>query len=169
MTEINPYQSPEAETQSTEPRRPEPGVGIWRKGQMLIVHREARLPNICLKTGRPADRRILETVRWTTWNDSGEYFIDLPFTNRWWRRHVVFFRFAVAWHVLSVAFLFGGAVLWPLNWIDPNLVFVAMAIVGATLWGIAGNPVRFKKVTETHLHLMGISRKVLNRFPEWPA
>src|SRR5262245_20300823 len=70
-SDINPYASP------TIPGGYDPsgvpGVGVWRDGEMLVVHSQATLPFICIETGEPAFGYRAFVLDWT-------YSFDL------WRR-----------------------------------------------------------------------------------
>ena len=168
MTEINPYQSPLAD--SVPPKKPSPEVGIWRKGSRLMVHRDARLPDICLKTGRPADRRISKKVHWITWLDDGDYFVELPVSNRWWRRHVLYFRIALVVGIAGIGMMLISSVF-ESELIRGSLIFGSLAPAGASLlllwkWG---SFIDIKHGTQTHVFLARVHRDVLNRFPKWPG
>jgi len=170
MTEINRYQSPLADS-----GKPVPGVSIWRKGSRLMVHRDARLPDICLKTGKPADRRISKRVVWMEWDEGGEYEIELPINNQWWRRHVILFRLSAGTLLASLVIQAGIGMAYRLEppldayvgyasmiWLP--LLFVSVVSAFATGW----LPV-VRKSTRTHAYLSGVHRDVLDRFPEWPG
>jgi len=38
--------------------------GIWSDGKMLVVHKQAKLPLICVKTNEPAEKTIQRTFYW---------------------------------------------------------------------------------------------------------
>lgn len=63
MSEINPYASPLShERAGAIPA--EPG-GIWRDGPLLVIHRDAVLPDRCIKCNLPAGgRRLMRTLYW---------------------------------------------------------------------------------------------------------
>ena len=57
---LNPYAAPVA----AEPgKRPEV-VGTWRDGSLLVMHRRATLPELCIVTGAPTKQRHWQTLRW---------------------------------------------------------------------------------------------------------
>jgi hypothetical protein len=45
----------------------EAGVGAWRDGSLIVLHRDATLPAICLKTGPPAGGGLTMKVAWRAW------------------------------------------------------------------------------------------------------
>ncbi|MEX2560535.1 MAG: hypothetical protein WD403_11505 [Pirellulales bacterium] len=63
MSEINPYASPLSDEQAgTIPA--EPG-GVWRDGPLLVMRRDAVLPDLCIKCNLPAGgRRLMRTLYW---------------------------------------------------------------------------------------------------------
>jgi len=168
MSEINPYQSPLAD--SVPPKKPSAEVGIWRKGSRLMVHRNTRLPDICLKTGTPADRRIPMQVGRFSRNNKRKYRIEIPVSHAWWNRHVFMFRLAVG------LLLFAGAsgIVWGVVYDAPplpphiDLALFVMLFVGIILL-FTNQFVTIGKSTETHVSLECVHRDVLARFPEWPG
>jgi hypothetical protein len=52
LADINPYASP-AGVGGYEPDFNR-GVGTWRDGDRLVIHKDAELPRVCLITGEPA-------------------------------------------------------------------------------------------------------------------
>ena len=50
--QANPYASPHA---VTEPASPQSLGGVWRDGQLLVMHKGASLPDICVKSNEPAE------------------------------------------------------------------------------------------------------------------
>src|SRR5687768_2724452 len=62
----NPYAAPHVA--SYMPPRVElpPGKypGLWRQGKLLVLRKNAPLPEICLKTSQPATRRLKRSLHW---------------------------------------------------------------------------------------------------------
>ena len=59
---INPYASP-AGIGGYEPDFGR-GVGVWRDGNRLVIHKDAELPRVCLITGEPAQVGFPLEVVW---------------------------------------------------------------------------------------------------------
>jgi hypothetical protein len=57
---LNPYAAP---TSPESQERPEV-VGVWRDGPLLVMHRRAILPEVCVVTGEPTTHRHWETLHW---------------------------------------------------------------------------------------------------------
>src|SRR6185436_19456414 len=64
----NPYASPSMPGMSSMPGMNQYGSpnmgGLWREGQLLVMDRDARLPNICVKSGQPAQRFLARNLSW---------------------------------------------------------------------------------------------------------
>lgn len=62
MDHNNPYQTPSVPVKT---RLPETEIcGVWRDKNFLVVHKNARLPPICVKSNTPADREIDRKFYW---------------------------------------------------------------------------------------------------------
>lgn len=63
--EHNPYASPRLPLQAQlVPEVAAPLAGLWRKGNLLVMHRDAPLPYICIKSGMPADGTLPRKLSW---------------------------------------------------------------------------------------------------------
>lgn len=58
----DPYAPPQAQ-QVAAPASSERG-GFWSDGKRLVMHRDARLPDRCLRCNRPATTRLKKTLHW---------------------------------------------------------------------------------------------------------
>ena len=65
---LNPYAAP-VNAEALE--RPEV-IGVWRDGSLLVMHRRATLPELCVVSGEPTSGRHWETLRWTKPVDWGD-------------------------------------------------------------------------------------------------
>jgi len=72
MNELNPYAAPL--TDLATPRAPNE-VGVWRDGTMLVMSKDAELPDRCLKCNAPAGGWKLK--RKLTWHPQGYYLLVL--------------------------------------------------------------------------------------------
>ncbi len=67
---LNPYAAPQLEGGYAPTW--ETGLdGLWRDGEVLVMHKESPLPPICVKSGQPAtdwlQRDLIWHPRWITW------------------------------------------------------------------------------------------------------
>lgn len=63
QADINPYAAPLGEAQADWSLVA--GVGCWRHGSLLVVHEDAQLPPICVKTGKPATGYRPTKIYWS--------------------------------------------------------------------------------------------------------
>jgi hypothetical protein len=67
MEPVNPYESPRETGPPESPFDDEQGgapEGVWRDGPCLVMHKRAELPDRCVKSNRPATRRVLRALSW---------------------------------------------------------------------------------------------------------
>src|SRR6476660_2337793 len=62
--EVNPYASPREVGNYPQLAIGHPFAGLWRHGDMLVMHRLAPLPDICVKSNEPATRRLRRSLSW---------------------------------------------------------------------------------------------------------
>jgi hypothetical protein len=70
---INPYESPRELDE-----QPDPGIGSWREGDLLVMHVIAELPRYCVHTNQPADGARGGIL---TWRPTGTW---VSRTHRFW-------------------------------------------------------------------------------------
>ena len=174
--ELNPYASP------LEPSAPDPfaaiGVGVWADRNSFVVHKEATLPPICLKTGRQAE--CVVPVRF----GQGFYFINrrkltlhVPLSRTWaWRQQKLPGPFFVAAVVPFVALPLGFVLVVAL---DLNLQwdgFGLLVLGGAVMSGVCflcalsfRNLVVLLKVRGDYFWFAGANHRFLAQLPTWPG
>lgn len=170
--EINPYASP-AGAGGYAPQL-DCGVGVWRDGPLLVIHREAALPPICLKTGEAGVRWRRFDVIWTYPIDwSGRRLrLQIPMCN------AAFRGYRRCWWigVLSVAIPAILSLQAALIWAKEMPAAVVSFLIGLWVCGglcclvthwMIGTPLRFVRVRGQHLWLAGASREFLNQLPVW--
>jgi hypothetical protein len=59
----NPYAAPQSYSPPV-PAYAAPGEGLWRKGNVLVMHRDAVLPDRCVKSNQPAMGRLKRKLTW---------------------------------------------------------------------------------------------------------
>src|SRR5687768_6515011 len=64
--DINPYAAPREETYVPPGHGlgASPFAGLWRQGNVLVMHKMAPLPDICVKSNQPAARRLKRNLSW---------------------------------------------------------------------------------------------------------
>ncbi|HUY87748.1 MAG TPA: hypothetical protein VMV10_03345 [Pirellulales bacterium] len=64
MDDVNPYAAPQHDL-PLNAAAPEPGFGIWRDGELLLMREDALLPDRCVMCNAPAaGRRVRVSLRW---------------------------------------------------------------------------------------------------------
>jgi hypothetical protein len=178
--DINPYAPPSIPDPLL---KPDPGIGVWRDGSLLVVHRDAMLPPICVKTGLPAAEWIGVPVAFFDFSTLSRirFTLRAPLSARavWWRR--IGPRIALA--VAAVAFACVPLAIWLAPRVgqpgratygfpfDRPLIFVA-AVVGliAVFMALGG-----WRLLELHRHqrgyfwFTGARGKFLDYLPRWPG
>lgn len=67
MDDINPYAPPTVDTVAALPVTASSSQDIWRDGRDLVMHKNARLPSVCVKSGVPIEGRgIVRKMSWHT-------------------------------------------------------------------------------------------------------
>ena len=169
--ELNPYASPVI----PDPPLPfaEAGVGAWRDGNLLVIHREAPLPAICIRSGRPADKRCPLKIKWSYGfgQPRRRMTMEVPLSRDW-----------VFWHQRGPAIMFTAAVLLALamigtlivaNVLASDTVFVLMFALGTpaavcVLMGITFmRLLEFVRVKGDYFWFSGANKKFLEQLPTW--
>jgi hypothetical protein len=154
----------------------EAGVGAWRDGSLIVLHRDATLPAICLKTGQPAGGWLTMKVAWRAWPFSlhvHPHELRLPLSpRRYW------LATRLRWWLLAVGIviLFGIPVL-VLNVGDLPEQIQVFTIFGGT--GLAaplliggaflGEPVQARRFRGDYVWLCGADERFLQHLPPWPG
>lgn len=190
---FNPYASPQAPPPQFQPypnQGYDPTVGLWREGNVLVMHKLARLPDRCVKSNQPANGRTLK--RNLRWHHPAIYLailahiliyavialilskqavIYIGLSPEWIsrRRRTII----IAWSLvlLSVGLFVGG--ISQLDAQDGLAAILMLSSVvlffGGAIYGlIAARLVSPKKMTDTHIWLKGVHPDYLAELPVWP-
>ena len=172
VSEANPYASPAAD--------PAPdfelvlGVGAWRHRSLLVLHEEAQLPPVCVKTGRPATSYHTSDIRWShllRW--PREYVqVAVPLSDR-----AAFYLGPVRPIVLAAAIV--AAVVCAASIVLANVLELAAVVIFAWLCGVVASvlfawwltlaqPLWVVKRRRKYYWLSGANQKFLAHLPGWP-
>jgi hypothetical protein len=193
--EYNPYAPPKA-TPPPYPvyQQPYPGgdplFGLFRQGNVLVMHKNAPLPDRCIKSNEPAHGRTLKrTLRWhhplaflallanliiyiiVAAILTKTATIHIGLSEKWFTRRRIII--AVSWLlVLAGLGLFGGgiAAMDALPDVGPFLMIGGIIVgIGGAIFGLmAARLVYPSKITDTHVWLKGVHPDYLNGLPNWP-
>jgi len=165
----------------------EESLAIWREGRLLVMHKRAVLPEVCVRSNEPADGTIRRRM-W--WHHPLVYLallgglcpyvivalllqkkadIRVPIC-RGCRSRRLQLRLLEWLLVLAAA---GGVVLGiraggtavPLSMLGGFVLLIVVAI----LEGKVGCVVRPKRITDKHVWLIGVHRDYLAALPEFPG
>jgi hypothetical protein len=193
--EYNPYAPPKAAPPPFPMyQQPYPGgdplFGLFRQGNVLVMHRSAPLPDRCIKSNEPANGRTLR--RTLRWHPPLVYLallvnllvyvvlaailtktatIQIGLTERWIaKRRMVM---AIAWllALVGVGMFFGSFPLMdPQSGVGPFVMLGGILVgIGGAIYGIlAARLVYPSKITDTHIWLNGVHPDFLNGLPNWP-
>jgi hypothetical protein len=190
----NPYAAPQAggyyQPALQQPVNLPPFAGLWRQGSVLVMHKHAPLPDICLKSNQPATKRLKRNLQWhhpaialTILAGLLIYIILaailtkratilVPLTEEWFRRRRK--RLLIAWLIAlsGIAMMVAGFMLV----IDSDQGIYALLLLvglfvslGALIFGqYATGMVRPSRMTDEYIWLKGVHPDYLNRLEAWP-
>ncbi|MCA9155123.1 MAG: hypothetical protein R3C99_25070 [Pirellulaceae bacterium] len=188
----NPYAAPQAHQQPAPMQPmytpPQGMVGVWRYGTTLVMHKDAKLPDVCVKSNEPAHGRTLK--RKLHWHHPAiglallaspliyiilaavltkRATIHIGLSDPYFKRRRLMIAAgwlislgSLAMFILSIALVdrFDAA---------PFLIFLGVIgiFVGLIVGTVGSRMIRPVKITDTHVHVKGCHAEFLNRFPLW--
>jgi len=186
---MNPYASPQVPDYRLLVSSVAPFAGLWRDKNLLVMHKLAPLPDICVKSNVPATRRLTRKLRWhhpalglTVLAGVWIYLIvalivtkratiSIPMSEEWfeirWRR-ILF-----AWGIgLASALLFVAGIAAVDQGNSPLPAFAILGsvilLIGALLYGqYATSMVSPKRMTNDYIWLKGLHPEFLDRLEVW--
>jgi hypothetical protein len=167
--DLNPYESP-AEAGGYNAAAAAV-IGAWRDGKLLVIHQDAALPPLCIKTGEPAERHVHYVLRWSYPIDlaTRRLELDIPFSEAGYGNYCSQRRMA-ALATSGAAFLLVVSLLLLGNdSLIRTIRFVAL-ILTCTAGGLTGllwSPLRFVRARGSYLWLWGADQRFLEQLPEW--
>jgi len=188
---VNPYAAPQQTGYYPQvPPKLSPYAGLWRDGNVLVMHKLAPLPDICVLSNEPTVTRISRKLQWhhpmlalTILIGVPVYIIlalimtkratiQLPLTQDWIARRQRRMIFAWSAGLLSLGLIVGGIAL-AANLEDPGyLLLMVLGIIGGLAALIGGQAaiglVSPKRMTDDYIWLKGVHPDFLNRLEQWP-
>jgi hypothetical protein len=163
---------------------PSPGAGIWRDGELLVMHAAAVLPDRCVKCNAPAKARLKLHVSWMA--SLRLYGLSIPIVERyaaikvgvcphhlWQRRR----RISIAWLLILLSFAAIVALLWRGD-VNRDNSFGVMAYSVCMLLFIASGfcaavfqwpPVKRQKVQGDYVWMRKVDPGYLAQLPPFPG
>jgi hypothetical protein len=189
----NPYLAPQpAKYAAPSAPAPPPGKypGLWREGNILVMHKLAPLPDICLLSNQPAERRLKKKLQWhhpaialsilagvliyvvLAMILTKRATIQMPLTQDWYDRRQRRLMFAWGVGLACIALMVIGIVLTAQTDHPEYLLLVLAGFIGGLITLIAGQAliglVAPKRMTDEYIWLKGVNPAFLDRLEVWP-
>ena len=191
MSQHNPYAAPQTglTRSGAESLILAADGGLWRKGRLLVMHKEAPLPDRCIKSNQPAFGRRLK--RKLNWHHPGAYvliflsvliyvIVALIIT----KRATIHIGLSEAWHVRrrtatiigwSLVLVGVGAFVVGFYVVDSYPLFVGLialgviGMLGGAIYGlVAARMVAPTRIAGDYVWLKGAHPDFLRALPDWP-
>jgi hypothetical protein len=185
----NPYAAPQTTGYDPQPAGSTPFAGLWRQGDLLVMHKMAPLPSICLKSNQPATRRLKRNLIWhhplvflallvnlivyavVAMIMQKRATIHIGLSEEWFaiRRQ----RIMIAWGIVLVSIVtFVGAIVLS-DTLEDATIFICFGafflFLGGLIYGlVSARMVWPKRMTDTYIWLKGVHPDFLNRLEVWP-
>lgn len=169
--DINPYAPPSVPDPLL---RPDPGVGVWRDGTLLVLHCDAVLPPICVKSARPASEWIdvtLPSIDMLILGQTKTVFrVPLSSRTQWMRSYGAAIALALAIYAMVMVPFTWGAGPPPRQ---PLGLFTGACIVTALICVLQAIMLRqvisFVRLKGNYFWFAGAHRRYLAQLPPWPG
>jgi hypothetical protein len=161
--------------------------GLWRDGKYLVMRKDAELPNRCVKSNRPTQRRLKRQLYWHFAAVYLAILICLPLyillATLLSRRATVHIGLSEEWFterhraiIIGWCLTLGGIALFVAGFAPQNPGSAAMLWTGILL-GVGGaiygflrsQMVSAKYIARGHVWLSGVHPDFLAELPEWPG
>ncbi len=194
---INPYAPPQGPSLQPVPLEGGAFNGLWRQGKILIMHRQAQLPPICVKSNEPAEAWLQRKLQWhprwvlvlalinipifaiVAFLTTKRATINIGLTQDWISRRKM--RMNIAWlsGLVGVLLIAAGVLTlstasspqpedWRMATFAMLLTSGIVVCLGAVIGGSYGcRMVHADRVTDTHLYIKGVHPEFLDRLPVW--
>ncbi len=188
----NPYQVNVADLVVAPLELSPADVGLFRQGNLLVVHQQAKFPDRCIKSNEPTTRRLRHVLHWHLpilyilmiapivyvivalfVGKKAEFYV--PLSERFILRRRSNILVAVV--LLLVGFVAFGAGITMINSSEPNTFVFAgsLMLLGpglwlvASFWGIYGcRLISAKYIDDRFAKIAGVCPQFLANLPEWP-
>jgi hypothetical protein len=172
---FDPYAAPAGADEYKTDR--DPGVGTWRDGKWLVMHREAEFPPRCIFTNLEAETYGKQSITWAYLYDLRGHAVKLRYGLTIASRNRMRRMLAIAIIVDIVIFaLMSLLVGVRLNSDGPLAAFGPLFLVFVLLFGVtikiawnAFNPLNYVSSKKSYVWLSGAGSPFLNSLPTWPG
>jgi hypothetical protein len=190
MADLNPYASPQSAPETAlDARLVEPlsATGLWQKGRLLVMHRDAPLPSVCIKSNTAADGRLTRKLNWhhpaliivllmspliyiilallLTKRARIEIGLSEPYFAR--RRRDILIGWSTV--LLGLAAIVAGFANLDGNSAAPLLLAGFTLFLGGAIYGLLrARMVSADRITADYIWLKGVHPDILAPLPLWP-
>ena len=165
--------------------------GLWREGQLLVMDRNVRLPNICVKSGQPAERFLARNLSWQPpwlramavvfgWliyailaaSYGKKATIHIALSEQWFQKRTMFLLIGWIGGLTAAAIGIGGAALGASMKADAlvagSIIVGSVAFIACSLTGSFGaRMVWADLITDRHIWVGGVGEPFLQQLPPW--
>jgi hypothetical protein len=196
MPDVNPYTSPDNSEDVILAQvvdGPQSTAGLYRKGDQLVMHKNAYLPARCVKSNQPVEgRRLQRNLSWyhpllyLALLASPLVFIILAYVLR--KQATVYLGLSEPWFckrrlAILIAWMMGvlGVVIMVASivivsdpqgrtpWVGWGILLGIVVILAAAIYGSAASQmVRPVRITDDYIWLKGVHPDFLADLPPWP-
>ncbi len=185
MSFENPYQAPQSDMTFTAELA---DGGLWQSGKLLIMRKDAQLPNRCVKSNQPTTRRLKRSL---IWHHPAVYLallanliiyailalclqkkatIRIGLSDDWfWKRRRAII---IGWGsvLLSIGlFILAAANLDQSDWAGWLMLGSVFLFLFGTIYGlVASRMVVATRIDDAYVWLKGVNREFLAELPVWP-
>jgi hypothetical protein len=172
--ELNPYAAPaEAGGYDTQAAA---GIGVWRDGNLVVMHRAAPFPPVCIRTGQPAVRYRRYGLLWSypiDWS-TRRLYLHLTLCETEYRRYRARWWVGALAVALPLLIIFWGLATnrqqlpdW-LSMLLGMLTPTGIVLMAVLRWW-DGRPLKFIRVRDNYFWLSGADERFLAQLPLWGA
>ena len=185
---LNPYAAPQVTGYAPmQPVWDTPFAGLWAQGDVLVMHKLAPLPDVCLKSNLPSTRRLKRSM---SWHHPAFYFlvllhilvyiivalivrksatIQIPLTDEWYFRRRR--RMLIAWCIILLCvtlFFVSLSVADQQAWAPFVMIgSIPMALIAAICGLLSCRMVWPSRMTDQYIWLKGVHPDYLRRLEPW--
>ncbi len=188
MNEMNPYAAPMV---SDPVRKFDPSGGIWRSGKLLVMQKNAVLPDICVKSNQETNGYRLK--RQLSWHHPALFLsvlaapiiyiilamvmskkatIHIGLSDEWRSKRLMRILFAWLLAAASVGCFFGGFALIGNQQTDPIAVALVIGsfvlfFTAAIFGSVGARMIKVHHIDDYYVKFKGVHPDYLARFPEF--
>lgn len=180
----NPYEPPAIPAEVLEPEWPT--TGVYRDRSFVVMHYAAKMPPICVRTGKPADKvRPLELVggmpndgsvpaTGKKWYGDKYYRIEVPLHGNAVLHNLLLRRLGYGMAFVCLLGLLLGAWFYrelrPRDWLEQAMVWLLLGLVAAVgFLAESRRLLRLECIAREYLWISQAPKAYLRQLPPWPV